>query len=557
MPFACNLSPVPEAEHPPLVQALLKPAAYPHPTGRISLIQTHISYVFLTDEYVYKIKKPVNFGFLDYSTLGKRRYYCRREVELNSLLCDETYLGVVPIRRVRKRGSPDQYFVGEGPRPHPKAQGTIVEYAVWMRRLPEDRMLNRLIERGEATPRMVERVAEKLVPFHEKTSQTSRAFARYGDWAIRYNHRENLTQWSSYVGRTLTPEQHAICTAYAEAFFARKADVLARRVKQLRIRRTHADLRSDAICMEDGVCIMDAVEFNKRISVLDIARDIGFLQMDLEYRGRPDLAKAFVRRYQKLAHDPDLPEVLPFYAYYSACVRGKVEAFMLDIPSVPEKDKRAAGKRSRAYFDLACKYGETLPPAMLVITCGLSGTGKSTVAREIAPALGATIISSDVVRKRLAGLRPREKVLDEYRAGLYSPEMTERTYAEMFREARELLMAGKSVILDAAFLRRLDRQTAARLARETGAQFACLLTEAAEPVIRERLGARLAARRDPSDARWDIYVQQKRRFQRPNEVPPDRLLRVDTSSRQKAAQVRAAIRGLRALSPLSVRAPKS
>jgi aminoglycoside phosphotransferase family enzyme/predicted kinase len=531
---------VPDTEHPPLVRALLQPDAYPHPTGRISLIQTHISYVFLTDEYVYKIKKAVNFGFLDYSTLGKRRYYCRREVALNSLLCADTYLAVVPVRRAGR------LFLVDGD------HGEIVEYAVKMRRLPEDRMLNRLIERGRATPRMVERVAEVLVPFHQSTSETSPAFARYGDWAIRYNHRENVRQWTPYIGRVLTPEQHAICTAYAEAFWARKADVLRRRVKQLRIRRTHADLRSDAICVENGVCIMDAVEFNKRISVLDVARDVGFLQMDLEYRGRADLARSFIKRYQKLAHDPDLGQVLPFYAYYSACVRGKVEAFMLDIPSVTEKDKQAAARRAQAYFSLACKYAETLPPAVLLITCGLSGTGKSTVARELAGTLRAKVIQSDVVRKRLAGLGPRTKALDEYRAGLYSPKMTQRTYSEMLREAREALLAGKSVILDAAFLRRADRKSAARLAKETGAQFACVLTEADEAAVRDRLARRLRHGKDPSDARWEIYIQQKRRFQRPGEVPAERLIQLDTSG-PITRQIKAALGSLRAISPLSIR----
>lgn len=530
---------MPDTQYPPLVRALLQPQAYPHPTGHISLIQTHISYVFLTDEFVYKVKKPVDFGFLDYSTLGKRRYYCQREVELNSLLCADTYIGVVPVRKVGRR------FVVDGGR------GEIVEYAVKMRRLPEERMLNRLIERGEATPRMVERVAEVLVPFHERTSQTSPAFARYGDWAIRYNHRENVRQWSPYIGRVLTAEQHAICTAYAEAFWARKADVLRRRVKQLRIRRTHADLRSDAICIENGVCIMDAVEFNKRISVLDIARDVGFLQMDLEYRGRPDLARSFIKRYQKLSHDPDLTEVLPFYAYYSACVRGKVEAFMLDIPSVPEKEKRAAARRALAYFRLASRYAETLPPAMLLITCGLSGTGKSTVGQQLAKALKAKVVQSDVVRKRLAGLDPRTRVLEEYRAGLYSPKMTQRTYSEMFREAREALLSGKSVVLDAAFLRRADRRSAARLAKETGAQFACVLTEADESAVRDRLGSRLRRRQGPSDARWEIYVRQKRRFQQPSEVPAGRLIRLDTTG-ALARQLKAAVGSLRAISPLSV-----
>lgn len=525
---------------PPLVQALFKPAAYQHPVRRVELIQTHISYVFLTNEYVYKIKKPVDFGFLNYSTLGKRRYYCHQEVKLNSLLCEDTYLGVVPIRQ---RGK--QFIVGG-------KEGRVVEYAVWMRRLPEARMLNRLIERGEATKQMVERVAEKLVPFHQQTSETSPAIARYGDWAIRYNHSENVEQWTPYVGRTLTPEQHAICIAYAEAFFVRKSDVLERRVNQLRIRRTHADLRSDALCIENGICIFDAVEFNRRINLLDIARDVGFLQMDLQYRERPDLAEAFVRRYQKVADDPDLREVLPFYAYYSACVRGKVENFLLDTPSIPAKEKKAAAERSRRYFELACEYAKTLPPAMLIVMCGLSGSGKSTEAKEIARKLNAEIISSDVVRKRLAGLDPKTKVLDEFRAGLYSAAMTQKTYDAMLNQARGLLLRGKSVILDATYQRRTERRAAIRLARETGAQFACFLTEASESATRNRLGARLARGRDPSDARWEIYVQQKRRFQRPTEVPPGRLVTINTSSPAKKQVMREALKRLRAISPLSV-----
>jgi hypothetical protein len=541
---------VPESGLPPLVQALLKPAAYPHRTRRVELIQTHISYVFLTDEHVYKIKKPVDFGFLNYSTLGKRRYYCHREVRLNSLLCGDTYLGVVPIRelplaRRSGRGGRGVRAFAIGGR-----EGKIVEYAVWMRRLPEDRMLNRLIERGEATTKMVERVAEKLAPFHQTTAETSPAIARYGDWAIRYNHRENVQQWTPYAGRTLTAEQDAICRAYGEAFFAREAAVLERRVKELRIRRTHADLRSDAICMENGVCIFDAVEFSRRVSLLDIARDVGFLQMDLEYRDRPDLADAFVRRYQEIAGDPDLRQVLPFYAYYSACVRGKVEAFLLDIPSVPAKEKKAAAERSRRYFELACRYAETLPPALLVITCGLSGSGKSTVTREISAAIDGEVIASDIVRKRLAGMDPAKRALDEYRVGLYSAEMSKKTYAKMFEQARELLMRGKSVVLDAAFLRRADRRAAARLARETGAQFACVLTTADDKETHRRLDARLPTS-DPSDARWEIYVGQKRRFERPSEVPAERLLTIDTSRAMKV-HVRDAIARLRAISPLSV-----
>jgi len=333
--------------------------------------------------------------------------------------------------------------------------------------------------------------------------------------------------------------------------------VMQRRVDELRIRECHSDLRSDAVCFVDpkagaaGICIFDCVEFNRRITHVDVARDVSFLMMDLEYRGRPDLASAFAHHYIEKADDADLPDVLPYYANYNACVRGKVESFLLDAPTVPESQRRAATKRARRYFELACRYAESLPPAMLVITCGLSGTGKSNIARKLSGHLDAAVLTSDVVRKEMVGMAPQERVLDKYRGGLYSAEMTGRTYQALFDAAREQLMAGRSVVLDASFTRREHRRAAARLARETGAQYACVEVSAAEDAIRERLAGRLSRGRDASDARWDIYVQQKRRFQRPSEVPPERLIRVDTT-RRRGSGVAPILAGLRRISPLSV-----
>lgn len=338
--------------------------------------------------------------------------------------------------------------------------------------------------------------------------------------------------------------------AYGEAFFARKAEVLGRRVDELRIRRVHADLRSDAVCFVDGVCIFDCVEFSRRISVLDVARDVGFLSMDLDYRGRSDLARAFVDRYVELSGDTDLLEIVDFFAAYSACVRGKVEAFLLDQPEVAEAQKRRARAAARRYFALACRYAASLPPALLVITCGLTATGKSTVARRLAGLTGMEVVSSDVVRKRLAGLAPAERRFEPFQRGIYSPEFTQRTYAELLDETRPLLRAGRSVILDASYLRRQHRRAAARLAAEEGAQFACLEFRASDEAVRRRLARRLREGGDPSDARWEIYAAQKRRFQRPGEVPPERLIVVDTAT-PLASEVRAALRRLRALSPLS------
>src|SRR3990172_1130362 len=223
-----------------------------------------------------------------------------------------------------------------------------------MRRLPEDRMMHHLMKQGEVTTRMMEAVAEKVAVFHAR-AETSPRIARYGDWAIRYNTDENIAQWAPYIGRSLTAEQDRILRAYFEAFFAQKSDVLQRRIDELRIHRVHADLRSDAVCIAetrgrpgpDDICIFDCVEFSRRLSLLDVARDVGFLRMDLDYRGREDLSRAFLDHYAEVSGDGDLFEIVEFYASYSACVRGKVEAFLLDQPEVPKREKRQARDASR------------------------------------------------------------------------------------------------------------------------------------------------------------------------------------------------------------------
>jgi len=530
---------------PPLIRALLRPDAYPHPVDRVELRQTHISFVFLAGEHVYKVKKPVDFGFLNFSTLGKRRYYCHQEVVLNSRLCSGVYLGVVPVRE-----SGGQFAV-DGP-------GRTVEYAVHMRRLPDDRMMHHLLERNEVTRPMVEAVAEKLATFHAGAEKNPR-LARYGDWAIRYNTTENIAQWTPYISRTLTSEQDRILRAYFETFYALKASVLQRRIDQLRIHRVHADLRSDSVVIgkakgrpgADDICIFDCVEFSRRLSILDVARDVGFLEMDLDYRGRTDLAEAFWKHYVRISGDADLPEILHFYACYSACVRGKVEAFLLDQAEVPAAEKRRAGEASRRYFELACRYAESLPPAMLVVACGLPATGKSTIARALGER-GFEVISSDVVRKELAGIAPTERRLEGFQGGIYSPDFTERTYEVLLDRARSLLSGGRSVVLDASFNRRDHRRAAARLAKEMGAQFACLWFDLSEEVIRERLEERFRKGRDPSDARPEIFAAQKRRFQRPAEVQAARRIKVPATG-TKTAKMRAVVGGLRALSPLSMR----
>ena len=428
-----------------------------------------------------------------------------------------------------------------------------------MRRLPDERMMHNLLERGQVTTGMVEVVAEKLAAFHEK-SETSPRIAEYGSWAIRFAWEENIRQWQPEMGMTLTADQDRILHSFGEAFFARKRDVLQRRIANLRIRECHSDLRSDAVCFSetagpltpDSVCILDCVEFNRRIRLVDVARDVGFLAMDLDYRGHPELADAFVDAYVRISGDEDIREIIHFFKAYNACVRGKVEGFLLRAPEIPAAEKRRARAAAKRYFDLACRYAESLPPAMLVITCGLPATGKSTVARALSEQAGFEVISSDLVRKELAGIAPTEHRLEGFRGGIYAADFTARTYSALLDRARPLLLAGRSVVLDASFMRREHRRPAARLARETGAQFACLEFDLPDEVIRKRLVDRMRKGGDPSDARPAILAAQKRRYQRPAEIDAARRIAVPASGSAEA-KIRAVVKGLRAVSPLSVR----
>jgi len=497
---------------PPLVEGLLRPEAYPHPVARVELVQTHISFVFLAGEYAYKVKKPLALGFLDYSTLRKRHYYCRREVELNRRYCPGIYLGVVPI------------VVGRGG-PRVEGRGRASEYAVKMRRLPAEAMLDRLVERGEATPELLARIGRHLAAAHAR-APTGPHIARYGTWAIAYAWRENFAQWEPMVGETIAPEEDETLRGYVAWFLRRRRSLLRRRAQEGRVRECHGDLRCESIALlpEGEICIMDCIEFSRRLRYTDVAGDVAFLAMDLERRGRPDLAQAFVEAYVEAAGDPGLWEVLDFYRCYRAAVRGKVEGIRARQEEVPPQERAEALASARRFFQLACTYARRDWPC-LVITCGLAGVGKSSLAR----ALGMEVVSSDVVRKELAGLPPQARRREPVGAGIYSPRMTERTYRALMERARRLLREGRSVVLDATFLRRRHRQWARRLAAQEGVRFLCLLLQAPEAEVRRRLQRREEEEADVSDARWEVYLAQKEAWEPPDEVLPAQLLALDAT----------------------------
>ncbi|MBM3132413.1 MAG: hypothetical protein FJZ95_05205 [Chloroflexi bacterium] len=331
------------SELPPLVRALLRGDSYPEKPRRIDLMQTQMSFVFLTGEHVYKIKKPLNFGFADFTSLEKRRFYCGREVELNRRLSPSVYLGVVEIREENGR------FSIEG-------EGKTVEYAVKMRQLPMERSLNRLLDRNQVIPEMVERVARKLAEFHAG-SRSDGEIAGYGSTAvIRQNTEENFAQTEKYTNRTLSRDTFEFIKSYTHGFLERETALFDRRVKMGRIRDCHGDLHSEHVVFGDDIYIFDCIEFNDRFRYCDVASEIAFLAMDIDFHGRSGLSDRFVEAYMEFSGDSELLTLLDFYKCYLAYVRGKVESFELDDPSIPEVEKMVALDSAKSYFWLAKRY---------------------------------------------------------------------------------------------------------------------------------------------------------------------------------------------------------
>jgi len=335
---------------PSTVGALLKSQAYPHEPQKIELVQTQMSFIFLTGEYVYKIKKPVNLGYLDYTTLEKRHFFCHQELELNRRLCPDAYLAVVPITmslRGAKRRSNLVRIEG---------RGQAIEYAVKMRQLPQDRMMDVLLPRGQVTLEMVAGVAEKLVGFHQRaeTNQEIAAFGRLD--VIRQNCDENFAQTEKYIGLTIFRAKYERIKGYTDSFIKSNASLFDKRVGEGKIRDCHGDLHAAHVCFTDDICIYDCIEFNDRFRYSDVASEVAFLAMDLDRYRQAGLSRHLVSTYVGLSHDEGLLKLLDFYKCYRAYVRGKVESFKLDDPYIPEEEKAKVSTAARSYFELAESY---------------------------------------------------------------------------------------------------------------------------------------------------------------------------------------------------------
>jgi aminoglycoside phosphotransferase family enzyme/predicted kinase len=490
---------------PHILESLRNPSAYPVQTRAVELIQTHVSWLFLTDTRVFKLKKPVNFGFLDFSTLELRCFYCHEELRLNRRLCPDIYEQVVALRETDAGAA----FIGDG---------KVIEYAVMMKRLPSNRMLDRLVDNGTISVEDIRIIARKISLFHSG-ALTSPHVSEFGSIdKIQFNWRENFEQTLQFRTSTLPLAISESIRRYVESFIDSHRTLFNERVENGYIRECDGDIHLGNICLHNSTAyIFDCIEFNERFRCSDTAADIAFLLMDLDFHRRPDLADAALLTYITESGDSALGELIPFYKVYRAFVRGKVESLQLLDDGISLEERAIAEKLAIHYFRLARGYSvrNRLSPT-LFITCGTMGCGKSVLADQLAFELGLATFNSDVVRKQLAGLPPEKEVRMSFGEGLYSKEMSQRTYRQLERLADKELTSGNSVLIDAGFGTAGERARFARLAASRQAKFVILLVQCDLDEQKRRLLKRSAGSGSVSDGRVELLEQQIRGF-----YPPD------------------------------------
>lgn len=501
---------------PALIQQMLLPGFYPHPVVEpIQLIQTHVSYVLLTGNFVYKVKKPVDFGFLDYSTLEKRHHFCQEELRLNQRGAAELYLEVLPITQTGKQFQLD-------------GNGEAVEYTVKMVQFPQETLLSSLFERGELTEEILLNLAKTLAEFHQKapTNDYIRSFGEISK--IRASIDENYEQTEKYIGEPQTQQQFDETRQYTDRFFAEQQALFADRIADNWIRECHGDVHLRNICLwRDRLWLFDCIEFNEPFRFVDVMFDIAYIVMDLDNGDRPDLSNLFLNAYVEQTGDWEGLQVLPLYTSRQAYVRAKVASFLLDDPNLadepeplePDSDeanpnyrelgvnlvkvtsaKQKTLQTAAGYYTLAWRYTRQRK-GQLFLMSGLSGSGKTTVARQLAKQIGAIHIRSDAVRKHLAGVPLTEKG----EADLYTAEMNQKTYDRLLQLGLTLASQGYSVILDAKYDREATRLAAIEQAQAQELPLHILHCDAPLEVLKTRLQER---QHDISDATPDLLASQ-------------------------------------------------
>jgi uncharacterized protein len=490
-----------------LFDAMLSPDFYPHPVQSVTLKETHISKVFLTGELVYKIKKAVDLGFLDFSSVAKRRQCCEQEVSLNRRLSEGVYLGVAAIT----------YSDG---RFHLFGSGKAIEYAVRMRQLPDHRLLAARIQQGLVTVEQIEALAHRLTDFFEQQGSAVSEMAAACWGHVQSACEENFRQTRSVTEDTLNPDQYRAVRSATRFFLSHQKALFDARGESGKIYDGHGDLRTDHIYYDDPGTyqIIDCIEFNSRLRHIDIASDLAFLAMDLDGRGASKLGDALVKVYVRRTGDYQAYALIPFYKCYRAMVRCKINCIRLKHNAIGRKASLDARTRAIMYLTLAGRYAQQFARPTLWVVCGLPGAGKSTLARILSKTLMIDALRSDVIRKQHAGLEQ----------GLYSPGAHRLTYTKMLLMARAALERNESVILDATFSEPEYRRKTMDLADELDCRIVFAECTAPAHLLKTRLAQREGSI-SVSDARLHHYELLNRRYIPWDVVKPTFRVRVDTT----------------------------
>ena len=483
----------------------------------LELRQTHISWVYLSANEVWKVKKPVELGFLDFTTLEKRRLMCEAELRLNLRLAPNVYLDVVSVRR---DAAGQLRFGGDG---------KVVDWAVHMKRLPDHDRADLRLADGRLRDEDIEAIAVRVAEFHDACDRDPET-DRFGTVeVIGRNVRENFEQARTTILDYVSPDQAREIESWQTRFLRERVPMFAARIRGGRIRDGHGDLRLEHVYLDEAgnVVIIDCIEFNERFRFADVCADVVFLAMDLARSGRVDLAERFLALYAREANDFDLYPLVDFYESYRAFVRGKIAAMVaLNPDTEPETRKRARQDARRYYLlALASERRSLIPPALIAVG-GVIASGKSTVASRLALELAVPVIDADRTRKFLAGVTATSPLPEPPWQGVYSEEFGERTYDELTRRARSVLMTGRPVIFDASFRSRRHRSAVRALADELGIPFGFVECRADLDVCRERLRHRESG---VSDGRLEIFEDFVGKWEPVTELSPSEHIVVDTT----------------------------
>ena len=476
------------------VEKLRNPSAYPHPTEEIDIVETHISLVFLTGPYAYKIKKAVNLGFLDFSTLESREYFCREELRLNRRLCREIYLDVVPVTEQSGKA-----MIG--------GNGRIIDYAVKMVQFDRGMEMDTLLARNKITGKHIDQISRTVAEFHESTPAAG-PDSPYGRPEILIKPvRDNFTEAERLNRDQHEAEQLEKLKQWTETEYRRQTPLFIFRKASGHIKECHGDMHTgNMVLWKKRVLIFDCIEFNRTLSNIDVISDIAFLVMDLEHSGHPKHAWNFLNDYLSLTGDYDGLPLLRFYKTYRAMVRAKVTAIRHLQEHDPDEKKKTLAEHN-SYISTSIDY--TIPGVFgLVITCGVAGSGKTITARGFASLMPAIHIRSDIERKRLFGLKHLEKSSPEQNREMYSDKGSDVTYTRLHEIAALCLTNGYTVIVDATFLRHEERKRFIALGKKTGCPVVILRCEAPEKLLEERVKKRHKHGRDASEADHAILLRQ-------------------------------------------------